>query len=122
MPPKRVVNKIEIFFEFYVKGYENGYSGSILLRCVIVCNAQAPNNQNTCYTSITLSSILNSLLWSGSNAIINTYDTIQNPFQTHMFYKHSQTCLTRTKCDPNDSTQLRPWFVHVCVCVCPPTS
>ena len=33
------------------------------------------------------SSTLNSLLWSGTNAIINACDAMQNPGQTEIFYK-----------------------------------
>ena len=41
------------------------------------------------------SSILNSLLWSGSDTIINTCDLMQNLNQTQIFYKLGRTCLTR---------------------------
>ena len=57
------------------------------------------------------SSTLNSLLWSGPDAIINTHDPMQNPNQTRIFYKPGQTRLTRTKCDPvdpDDPTRFQP--------------
>ena len=48
------------------------------------------------------SNTLNSLLWSGTDAIINARDLMQNPGQTRIFYKPGQTRLTRTKRDPVD--------------------
>ena len=52
--------------------------------------------------SSSLLSTLNSLLWLGTDAIINTRDSMQNPGQTWIFYKLGETHLTRTKCDPVD--------------------
>ena len=52
------------------------------------------------------SSMLNSLLWSGTDTIINACDPIENPGQTQIFYKLGQTHLTRTKRDPVDPDNL----------------
>ena len=52
------------------------------------------------------SSTLNSLLWSGPDAIINARDPMQNPGQIRIIYKPGQTRLTRTKCDPVDPDDL----------------
>ena len=69
-----------------------------------------------------LSSTLNSSLWSLPDAIINARDTMQNPGQTRIFYNLGQTHLTRRKCDlddpddpddPGDPTRFQPW----CVCM-----
>ena len=46
--------------------------------------------------------MLNSLLWSGTDAIINAHDPMQNLGQTRIFYYPGQTRLTRTKRDPVD--------------------
>ena len=46
--------------------------------------------------------MLNSLLWSGPDSIINVHDSIQNPDQTQIFYKSGQTYLTWIKCDLDD--------------------
>ena len=49
-----------------------------------------------------LSNMFNSLLWSGTDAIINACDPTQNPGQTWIFYKPGQSHLTQTKRDPVD--------------------
>ena len=48
---------------------------------------------------LSLSSTFNSLLWSGTDAIINARDSVQNLGQTRIFYKPDQIQLTRTKRD-----------------------
>ena len=59
--------------------------------------------------------MLNSLLWLGTDSIINARDPIQKPGQTQIFYKPGQTRLTWTKCDPvdpdnpDDPTRFQPW-------------
>ena len=40
------------------------------------------------------------------DVIINTRDHMQSPGQTQIFYKMSQTRLTREKCDPVDPDDL----------------
>ena len=56
--------------------------------------------------------MLNSLLWSGTNAIINARDPMQNPDQIRIFYKPGQTHLTWAKRDPVDPDNLDDltWF------------
>ena len=49
------------------------------------------------------SSMLNSLLWSETDAIINARDPMQNPGQTRIFYKPGQTHLTQMKRDLVDT-------------------
>ena len=63
-----------------------------------------PGTEQLKYSNYTvnLSNILrkisiNLLLWSGLDAIINAHDLMQNPGQTRIFYKLSQTHLTQTK-------------------------
>ena len=115
----------KVVFEFYIKWYKNGHSRSILLRCATVHYPSTKQlkysnctvNPSKCLgrmncTSINLmeahlilpktfegiwrhSSILNSLLKSESDTIINTCDLMQNLNQTQIFYKLGQTSLTR---------------------------
>ena len=57
-----------------------------------------------------LSNMLNLLLWSGPDAIINTRDPIQNLGQTNIFYKRSQIQVMQTNHDPDypdDSMQFQ---------------
>ena len=54
------------------------------------------------------SNMLNSILWSGTDAIINAHDPMQNMGQTQILYKPGQTRLTRTKRDPLDLTRFQP--------------
>ena len=60
--------------------------------------------------------MLNSLLWSGTDAIINAHDPMQNPGQTQIFYKLGKTHWTRTEHDPvdpdnpDDPTRFQPSF------------
>ena len=64
------------------------------------------------------SCMLNSLIWLGTDVIINARDPTQNPDQTRIFYKPGQTCLTQTKrdlVDPDnldDLTRFQPWSVQ----------
>ena len=50
---------------------------------------------------LSLSNMLNLLLWSGPHAIINTHHPMQNLGQIWIFYKLGQTCLTQAKHDPD---------------------
>ena len=67
--------------------------------------------------SSSLLNTLNSLLWSGTDAIINARDSMQNSGQTWIFYKPGETHLTRTKCDPvdpdnpNDLARFQPCYI-----------
>ena len=54
------------------------------------------------------SSMLNSLLWSETNAIISARDPMQNPGQTRICYKPGQTHLTIDPNNPDDPTQFQP--------------
>ena len=57
------------------------------------------------------SSMLNSLLWSETDAIISARDPMQNPGQTRICYNPGQTHLTRLTIDPNnpdDPTRFQP--------------
>ena len=88
----------KVVFEFYIKWCENGFSGSILLRCVTV---HYPNTERSKYSNcmINLSEYgkvnqgihfhhhhqAHSLLWLKTEAIINAYDPMQNLGQTWIF-------------------------------------
>ena len=106
----------KVVAEFYIKWYENGYIGSILLRCAM-CIIQAWNDQNTLIVQS-----IPEISWGESGdhhcqahliryfdqnqtSLINTRDSIQNnPGQTLVLYKKDQTHLTSTKRDPDGPT------------------
>ena len=52
--------------------------------------------------------MLNSLLWLGTDAIINACDPMQNQGQNWILYKSDHTHLTQTKHDPDDPTWFQP--------------
>ena len=54
--------------------------------------------------------LINSLIWSGPDAIVKTCNPMQNPGQTWMVYKPGKTCLSMiwTKHDP-----VRPVCTHM---------
>ena len=112
-------------------------SGSILLRYATV---RYPSTERSRYSNCTVnpfnirqqwpvfkiywgyalptspSSMLNSLLLSLPDAIINARDAMQNPGLTRIFYNPGQTRLTRRKCDPDDPadpgdpTRFQLWY------------
>ena len=109
----------------------NGCSGSIFwgvqLRVI-----QVLNDQNTLIVQSILQntvkkikghallsslwSTLNSLLWSGTGAIMKVRDPMQNPGQSRIFCKPGQTNLTRTKRDQITRSSFNPdinpsWFL-----------
>ena len=61
---------------------------------------------------LSLSSTLNPLLWSRSDAIINAHDPMQHLGQTRIIYKPGQTRLIRTKCDLENPTRFQPWNTY----------
>ena len=97
----------KVAFEFYIKWCEYGYSGSMLLR---YANVHYPSTEWSKYSNCTVnfskygkirdtllsssSSMLNSLLLSGTDSIINAHDPMQNPGQIYIFYEPGQTHFT----------------------------
>ena len=89
-----------------------GYSGSMLL---IYANVHYPSTEWSKYSNCTVnsskygkirdtllsssSSMLNSLLLSRTDSIIDTHDPMQNPGLIWIFYEPGQTYFTQTKHD-----------------------
>ena len=117
MHMRATINKDKVLHLNLHKQYENGW----WFYTYEVCDFHPLNNQNTsivqsisliqqsiitcseiCWSDMlqwSLSSMLNSSLWSRLDAIINACDPMQNPGQTHIFYKADETLFIHIQFD-----------------------